>query len=111
MIVIEINVLTLLFGLNNFTFYQGKLLEENYSLKEFITLSLIYLGFYLSIGLVALASINIVQEGFKEYDRHSSVDFANANSFLLIKHILFDFCLYINSEISFSISKFSLEYE
>ena len=74
LIVIVINVLTLLFGLNNFTFHQGKLLEENYSLKEFITLSLIYLGFYLSIGLVALASINIVQEGFKEYDRHSSAD-------------------------------------
>lgn len=73
LIVIIINILTLFFGLSNFTFHQGNLLEENYTLKEFLTLLVMYLMFYLSIGLVALAPINIIQEGFKEYDRHKSI--------------------------------------
>ena len=73
LLVIIINILTLYFGFNGFIFHKDELLSENYTFKEFLILLAIYLGLYLSIGLVALVPIDIVQKGFKEYDRHKSI--------------------------------------
>jgi len=73
LLVIVVNILTLFFGLNSFIFHKDEKLSENYTFKEFLILLVIYLGLYLSIGLVALVPIDIVQEGFKEFDRHKSI--------------------------------------
>ena len=73
-IVIAICILTICFGINNFSFHDKTLLEENYTLKEFLSLILIYLCFYISIGFVALVPFDIIQEGFKKYDQKKSND-------------------------------------
>ena len=70
--ILIINILTIYFGVNNFNFHKNELLEENYTLKEFLALLFIYLCFYISIGIVALVPLDIIQDGFKDYDKHEN---------------------------------------
>ena len=70
--VLFINILTIYFGVNNFNFHKDELLEKNYTLKEFLALLFIYLCFYISIGIVALVPLDIIQDGFKDYDKHEN---------------------------------------
>lgn len=67
-----INILTIYFGVNNFHFHKDELLEENYTLKEFLTLLFIFFCFYISVGIVALVPLDIIQDGFKDYDKHEN---------------------------------------
>ena len=71
-LVIIINILTIYFGVNNFDFHKDELLEENYTLKEFLALLFIFICFYISVGIVALVPLDIIQDGFKDYDKHKS---------------------------------------
>lgn len=74
--VIVVNILTIILGINNFEFAEESSIKYNYKyeLKKFLRLVLIYLFFYISIGLVALVPLDIIQEGFKKYDQKQSND-------------------------------------
>ena len=64
-----INALIINFGLNNFDFhYEDNELKENYSLMQFLFLLFLFLSLYLTVGLISLLPIEIIQNGFINYD-------------------------------------------
>ena len=64
-----INALIINFGLNNFDFhYEDNESKENYSLTQFLFLLFLFLSLYLTVGLISLLPIEIIQNGFINYD-------------------------------------------
>ena len=72
-IVLVLNTLNIIFGINNFDFDKFKINGNdynNYSLMQFLFLVFIFLVFYLAIGISALLPLELVQKGFLKYDAY-----------------------------------------
>lgn len=72
-IVLVLNTLNIIFGINNFDFDKFKVNGNdynNYSLMQFLFLVFIFLVFYLAIGISALLPLELVQKGFLKYDAY-----------------------------------------
>ena len=72
-IVLVLNTLNIIFGINNFDFDIFKVNGNdynNYSLMQFLFLVFIFLVFYLAIGISALLPLELVQKGFLKYDAY-----------------------------------------
>ena len=69
-LVLLINGSIIYFSLNNFPFHKEDNLDENYTLRECLNLLFMFIGIYISIGIIALVPLETVQQGFKEYDKN-----------------------------------------
>ena len=76
-IILIINDLNIYFGLNNFGFHnfsnindETETTEINYSLFQFLHLLIIFLVFYISLGIIALLPLEIVQNAFLMYEEY-----------------------------------------
>ena len=74
-LVLLINGSIIYFALNNFPFHKEDNLEENYTLREFLNLLAMFIGIYISIGIIALVPLETVKKGFQEYDKNESLKF------------------------------------
>ena len=88
-IVLIVNDLNIYLGLNNFDFLNFSNInnentaETNYSLKKFFLLLVIFLVFYISLGIVALLPLEIVQNGFLVYEEYKeNKDFEEFKQFI-----------------------------
>ena len=76
-IILITNDLNIYFGLNNFGFHnfsnindETETTEINYSLFQFLHLLIIFLVFYISLGIIALLPLEIVQNAFLMYEEY-----------------------------------------
>ena len=72
-IVLILNCSIIYFGLLNFHFLIGEELNQKYTFNQFIYLLILYILYYLLLGLIVLIPHNILKESFLAYDWHISL--------------------------------------
>lgn len=69
-IVLILNCLIIYFGLLNFHFFIGEELNQKYTFNQFIYLLVLFILYYLFLGLIVLIPHNMLKESFLAYDWH-----------------------------------------